>query len=191
MQSKLKGRRAVSHGKGVLRSGVLSELGFKRLPVWTRPIVRLTGAKHIRDGADFVFRMIRPESHFKPSSAVRSKSSFFCVGCLSTRGLEGTDHDPPPRSPKQRQPVPVSDVPGSLARMYVPILLYPPENAHRAAAPYKKEHAFFVPSVQRRVTSSVIPSSRWRETGRPIMTTPTIFSPNAAAMLCLCPTTGL
>nr|DAS18175.1 MAG TPA: hypothetical protein [Caudoviricetes sp.] len=48
-----------------------------------------------------------------------------------------------------------------------------------------------MPSVQRRVTSRVQPSSRKRPTGRPTMATPTTFSPSDTPMENLCPTTGL
>jgi protein gp37 len=55
---------------------------------------------------------------------------------------------------------------------------------------YSMEQALRLPSVQRRFTSMVHPSSRWRDTGRPIMATPTICSPSESPMENLCPATG-
>lgn len=50
-----------------------------------------------------------------------SKRSFGSVGLLSMRGLAVRDHEPPLVCEISRHPAPASDVPGSDARMYVPI----------------------------------------------------------------------
>lgn len=74
--------------------------------------------------------------------------------------------------------------------MYVPMRLKPSANAARAAATYRNEQALRVPSVQSRVTSAVRPSSRILDTGRPTITTPTIFPSSEAPSENRCPTTG-
>jgi hypothetical protein len=51
-------------------------------------------------------------------------------------------------------------------------------------------HAFRVPSVQQRVTSSVSPSSRRRPMGLPAIITPTIRSPLFTAIWSFDPTGG-
>lgn len=53
------------------------------------------------------------------------------------------------------------------------------------------EEAFLYPFVQSLFTSSVQPSSKYLETGLPTIATPTISPSTAAAILNLCPTTGL
>ncbi len=58
-----------------------------------------------------------------------------------------------------------------------------------AAAAYKQEHAFRVPSVQRRVTSNVFPSSSLRPVGLPAIATPQRRPSLYAARLHLCPIT--
>src|SRR5690606_24518217 len=68
--------------------------------------------------------------------------------------------------------------------------LYPIALASLQTAAYSMEQAFFVPSVQHRVTSRVKPSSRCRATGLPAMATPTILSPLETPMENLCPHVG-
>ena len=63
--------------------------------------------------------------------------------------------------------------------------------ADAAAAPVLQMQAFFVPSVQRRLTSRVRPSSRYRLTGRPTMATPARWPFAMQPRENLCPRTGL
>jgi len=60
--------------------------------------------------------------------------------------------------------------------------LYPMFFAARHAAEYSIEQAFLVPSVQRRLTSSVHPLSKCLDTGLPTVQTPTIFVPSEHPM---------
>jgi hypothetical protein len=64
-----------------------------------------------------------------------SNSSFVCNGCVSILSLLDRDHEPPPAFPINRQFAAVKDIPGSLAKMYVPIRLNPRLNAALAEAP--------------------------------------------------------
>lgn len=50
-------------------------------------------------------------------AALRSNKSLSTVGCLSTLGRDGADHERPLTSPISRQPAASSEVPGSDAKM--------------------------------------------------------------------------
>ena len=63
--------------------------------------------------------------------------------------------------------------------------------AQRQQALYRKLQAFRVPSVHKRFTSKVHPSSKNLLTGRPTIATPTTLPSTAAATENLCPVTGL
>ena len=63
--------------------------------------------------------------------------------------------------------------PFSSAVVYVTILVYPIALHALTLAPYSFEHALGVPSVQTLSISAVVPLSKARATGRPIMATPT------------------
>ena len=96
----------------------------------------------------------------------------------------------PPACPIHFHPAARRLTPVSLSRMYVIRRLYPMARAARHAAAYSMEQAFREPSVQRRLTSNVHPSSRYRLTGLPTITTPTIFSPSDRPIENLWPATG-
>ena len=98
---------------------------------------------------------------------------FLHIGAWSPLGRLGQFHDPPEVMPSITHPAALSAVPGSVSRMYVWIFSYPKASAARAHAAYRIEHAFLVPSVHRRVTSTMFFWSRSRATGRPTIATPT------------------
>lgn len=123
-------------------------------------------------------------------SKVLSKRIFICAGYRSTSGLRLPVHLRPPACPTHLHPAARRLAPFSLSRMYVTRRLYPIALAARQAAAYSILQAFRVPSVQSRFTSAVHPSSRWRDTGLPTITTPTIFSPSERPIENLCPVTG-
>lgn len=85
---------------------------------------------------------------------------FICAGQRSTLGLRFPVHRNPPAFPTHFHPDAFKLAPFSLSRIYVTSRLYPIALAALHAAAYSMEQAFLVPSVHRRFTSNVHPSSR-------------------------------
>ena len=97
------------------------------------------------------------QASLAPLHALSSISNriFICAGHKSTSGRRLPVHRNPPACPTHFHPAALRLVPLSVSSMYVTIFLYPIALAALQAAAYNIEHAFLVPSVQRRLTSNV------------------------------------
>ncbi len=103
---------------------------------------------------------------------------------------DGLFQSPPSVMRLNVNPAARSETPDSDSRMAVSISAKPMSFAIAAQVPYSFEHAFFVPSVARRLISRSVPLGSIRALGRPQIATPHKPVPLHSPIDHLCPTTG-